>query len=129
MRKRGFAYSKDGGDSWSDIQYDSRLPESSCQGSAIRLTGDQTHPGESRILIVNPANIYGRIQLTVRMSYDETKNWPVSKIIHEGSAAYSDLAVSQNGEILCLYEADDYTKLVIARFNVEWLTDGSDSPA
>ncbi len=42
-------------------------------------------------------------------------------------AAYSDLAIADDMTILCLYEADQYSKLALARFNLEWLTDGNDS--
>ena len=104
------------------------MPESSCQGSAIRFTDAKSH-AKNRIILAHQANPYGRAQLTLRMSYDESETWPVSKILYEGAAAYSDLVVSQDQEILCFYEADDYTRMPLARFNVEWLTDGQDQLA
>ena len=125
-KQRGYSYSKDGGRSWSPIQFDPGMPESSCQGSVIRFTGEK-EDDRNRILQVCPANPYGRAQLTARLSYDETKSWPEVKVIYDGAAAYSDLAVSREKDVLCAYEADDYTKIVLARFNVDWLTDGKDS--
>jgi len=66
--------------------------------------------------------------MTVRLSYDEGKTWPVAKVIYEGSAAYSDLVVLPDGGIGCLYERDGYRKITFARFNLRWLTDGKDQP-
>jgi sialidase-1 len=66
--------------------------------------------------------------MTIRMSEDGGKTWPVSKVLYEGSSAYSDLAIAADQTILCLYEADDYTQLRLARFNLEWLTSIVDRP-
>ena len=115
-KQRGCAFSNDGGESWSAVRFDSALPEPSCQGSVIGIP-------EDRILCSCPANPYGRAILTVRMSSDGAKTWPVSRVVHQGAAAYSDLAFTRDNEVLCLYETDDYTRIVLARFNLEWLTD------
>jgi sialidase-1 len=40
--------------------------------------------------------------------------------LEKGSSAYSDLAVLTDGTIVCLYEGDK--KIVLARFNLDWLT-------
>jgi sialidase-1 len=48
----------------------------------------------------------------------------VSKVIHEGPAAYSSMAVSADGTIFVLYENGEkhpYEKISIARFNLKWL--------
>ena len=116
----------DGGVSWSPVQFDQSLPEPSVQGSLVRLT-DQERFLKNRVLLAHPSSQTERKQLTVRTSYDECQTWPVSKVLHEGSAAYSDLAIADDMTILCLYEADQYSKLALARFNLEWLTDGNDS--
>ena len=123
---RAFAWSEDGGVSWSEVQFDQSLPEPSVQGSLIRFSG-QEHFSKNRVLLAHPSSQSERKQFTVRMSYDECKTWPVSKVAHEGSAAYSDLAIADDMTILSLYEADQYSRLALARFNLEWLTDGTDS--
>ena len=64
--------------------------------------------------------------MTIRVSYDECRTWPLSKVLYEGPAAYSDLAVLPDRTVLCLYEANQYAKIVLARFNIEWLSDGAD---
>ena len=78
-----------------------------------------------------------RKNLSIKLSYDEGQTWPVNKPLEPGYSAYSDMAVAPDGTILCLYERgrnspDDkkptsYSHLTVARFNLEWLTDGKDS--
>jgi sialidase-1 len=50
-------------------------------------------------------------------------------VLEPGYSGYSDLAVLPDGTILCLYErgASRPDFLTLARFNLEWLTDGKDS--
>ena len=124
-KQRAYSWSEDGGQSWSTVQFDPRLPEPSCQGSIIRLTNTPLFR-KSRILLVCPASPDARDHLTLRVSYDECRTWPVSKVLFSGAAAYSDLAVTTDGQILCLYEADNYERVALARFNIEWLTNGKD---
>ena len=71
---------------------------------------------------------------TVRISCDEGVTWPVAKSIERGRSGYTDIAVSPDGTILCLYERGHnpdnlFTTrlLTVARFNLEWFTDGKDS--
>jgi len=125
-RRRAYAHSKDGGRTWSSVRYDPSLPEPSCQGSLVRFT-DATRFRKNRVLLATPANPDARTQLTVRVSYDECRTWAASKVLRSGSSAYSDLAITDDYHALCLYEADDYSKIVLARFDVDWLTDGKDS--
>ena len=69
--------------------------------------------------------------MTVRISYDGCRSWPLARVLHEGAAAYSDLCVADDGMICCLFEAgagsDPYEYVSLARFNLEWLTRGADS--
>ena len=78
------------------------------------------------MLLAAPASQEAREELTIRLSYNDCRTWPVAKVLCAGSAAYSDLAVTRDGALLCLYEAEDYRKVMLARFNLEWLTDGRD---
>jgi sialidase-1 len=122
--KRGYATSKDGGKTWSPIRYDPHLVSPACQGSVIRFTDPKRHD-KSRILLSAPSGS-DRANLTVHLSYDECRTWPAAKLVHKGPAAYSDLAIARDQSILLLYEADDYSRITLARFNLEWLTDGKD---
>jgi sialidase-1 len=68
----------------------------------------------------------------VRLSYDEGKTWPVSKVLHRGHSAYSALMVLPDMTVGCLYERGErspYERITFARFSVEWLTDRADSIA
>ena len=73
------------------------------------------------------AHTAARVNMTVRLSYDECQSWPVARRLHDGPAAYSDLAVTPDGMIHCLYERGDehpYEALCLARFDLAWLTEG-----
>ncbi len=111
---RAFARSQDRGSSWSKVEYEPSLPEPSCQGSIVRLDSE-------RVLLAHPSETDRRASLTVRMSLDGCRTWPVAKVLATGLAAYSDLAVTPDGHILCLYEADGYDYLKLVRFDVRWI--------
>jgi sialidase-1 len=122
QHRRAHAWSEDGGYSWSLIQFDQALPDPPAEGSIIRLPGDGA---DSAILFANPASATDRSHLTIRMSRDECRTWPVSRVLYEGHSAYSDLAVANDRTVLCLFEADQYSKLILARFNAAWVKEGS----
>jgi sialidase-1 len=86
-------------------------------------------------LFANPNNAkdHERKNLSIRLSYDEALTWPVLKTLEPGTSAYSDLAVTPDGAILCFYERGGLDKnhyrtrnLTVARFKLAWLTDGRD---
>ena len=124
---RAVAWSADGGETFSPIVHDVALPEPVCQASMCRYPSGE---GRQRILFSNPAAIGARRRMTVRISYDGCRSWPLARVLHEGAAAYSDLCVAGDGMVCCLYEAgadsDPYELLLLARFNLEWLTRGVD---
>jgi sialidase-1 len=127
-KNRAVSVSSDGGMTWSALWRDASLAEPRCQASIFRysLASDG---GKDRLLFSNPAHPDSRVNMTVKMSYDEGKTWAVAKTLHGGPAAYSCLAVLDGGEIACLYEAGDkgaYETIVFERFSLEWLTDGKD---
>ena len=125
---RAVAWSRDGGESFSPCVHDAFLTEPVCQGSICRVTSAAPHD-RNRIVFSNPASQAARADMTARLSYDECGTWTVSRILHEGPAAYSDLCVTPGLDICCLYECgaeSPYETLRFARFNVEWLTDGGE---
>ena len=68
--------------------------------------------------------------MTIRISYDECQTWNAGKVLHAGPSAYSDLCIASDMSIYCLYERGEenaYETITLARFDLEWLTDGSDS--
>ena len=127
---RASATSDDGGATWSKIRHETLLPESVCQASFLRYEPADEATGAGCLLFSNPAVRRGRTRMTVRLSRDGGKTWPVSKLLHAGPAAYSCLAVLGDGSIACLYEKGDrhaYEKIVIARFSLASLAGGKDS--
>jgi sialidase-1 len=126
---RAQSISRDGGATWSEPTDQPALPEPVCQASLLRYTWpDQSD--KSRILFSNPAHAKRRENLTVRLSYDEGKSWPVEKTLHSAFAAYSCLAILPDGDIGCLYERGErtYEGITFARFDLNWLTGGKDTP-
>jgi len=126
-RERGVSLSKDGGLTWSEPVYDATLVEPVCQASILRYTLAEKSD-KNRLLFSNPAG-KGRNNLTVRVSYDEGKTWPVARLLHGGPAAYSCLTVLPDLSVGCLYEGGEkeaYDRIVFARFSLSWLTEGKD---
>ena len=126
---RAVATTSDGGKTWGPIVDDTQLPEPTCQASFIRYTDVRDGFTRDRLLFVNPANTSQRVNLTVRLSYDEGKTWPISKVIAPGPSAYSCLTVLKDGTIGLIYEngrTSPYERLTFARFDLQWLTDGRD---
>lgn len=124
---RSVSISKDGGLTFTDPKPDETLVEPVCQASFLRYTESKTH-GKSRLLFSNPASIR-RNMMTVRMSYDEGKTWPVMKLLDPRFGAYSCLTALPDMEIGLLYECgekDAYQTITFARFGLDWLTDGRD---
>ena len=130
---RAVAWSLDGGGTFSPIVHDAGLPEPVCQGCVLRFTARPTHD-RNRVLFANPGGIRGgkngRHHLTIRLSYDECRTWPVARVLYHRAAGYSSLAVLPDMTIACLYESGESEwpaeKLTFARFNLQWLTDGAD---
>lgn len=128
--------SPDGATKWSGPRFDNALLEPICMASIVRLSLKPASD-KNRILFANPDNLSradgkevpgghrDRKNLSVKLSYDEAQTWPVNKVLEPGASAYSDLAVLPDGTILCFYERSKL--LTVARFNLEWLTDGKDS--
>ena len=123
---RSISFSNDEGKTWSNVEADKNLIEPLCQASIRRYSHDK-----SRILFSNPADPSKRKNMTIRLSYDEAKTWPVAKSLHEGPAAYSCLTVMPDGNIGIVYESgvkSPYEEITFATLSLEWLTDGKDVP-
>jgi sialidase-1 len=122
--RRAFATSNDAGLTWTSPTTHGHVYCPTCQASIQRYS-PVSPDGNTRILYSGPGGP-GRKNMTVRLSYDEGKTWRVAKVLHAGSAAYSDLVILPDGSIGCLYERDGYRKISFARFTLDWLTDGND---
>jgi len=131
QHNRQVAISDDGGLTWQEQRTDETLIESRCQ-AAIERASWPGGTNRSVILFSNPANQTKRLNLTLRASFDEGRTWPVSRVLHPGPSAYSDLAVLANGEVASLYEAGStnaYETIVFQNLTLDWasrgITDGT----
>jgi sialidase-1 len=94
--RRAVALSHDRGATWSELHLDNALIEPVCQASLIRTR-------KGLLVFSNPADTK-RTQMTVRISRDEGKTWPIAKLVYAGPAAYSSLVELRGGRIGLLYE-------------------------
>lgn len=127
-RVRAVSWSEDYGMTWSEVEFDKTLIEPICEASVVRFTDKDNHD-KNRVLFSNPASQKERVNMTVRLSYDECKTWKVSKTLYPGPSAYSDLAIAADMTICCLYERgrnNPYEKITFSSFNIEWVTNGTD---
>ncbi len=134
--RRLIVTSPDGATAWSTPRFDEALLEPICMAGLVRYD----HGGESLLLFSNPHNLEGgregepepgksraRKNLSIKLSRDEGQTWPVHRLLEDGPSAYSDLAVTKSGVILCFYGTGSKlsfagSSLRLARFNLEWLT-------
>ncbi|MEI8204673.1 MAG: sialidase family protein [Bacteroidota bacterium] len=128
VNNKGFRYvhtSSNEGVSWLS-KPDSSLIDPGCNGSIIRYSSKKDGADKNRLLFSNAKMKDQRMNLTVRISYDEGNRWSEGKTIYAGSSAYSSLCILANGDIGLFFEKDNYTENVFVRFNLEWLTNGKD---
>jgi sialidase-1 len=121
------ACSSDGGETWDPWSYNEDLPAAGTQASILRFT-TEADGDRNRLLFSNPGAPY-RGEFTIRMSYDEGVTWPVSKLVYQGAAGYSSLAVLSDHSILALFETGKYDlreSITLIKINMDWLTDGND---
>lgn len=122
---RAVAWSHDGGLTFSPAVHDAALLEPICQASIYRWADERG--GRDLVLFSNPAS-RTRDHMTVRLSRDGGQTWPLARLLHAGPAAYSDLCITHEGQICCLYErgrGGPYEAISLARFSFEWLSAGS----
>jgi len=96
------AISKNAGRKWLAVYTDTTLVEPGCEGNLLRYSSPA---GGECLVFSNPASATARVGLTVRISYDNGKTWPLKKLLYEGPSAYSCLTVLPGGQLACAYEA------------------------
>jgi sialidase-1 len=120
--------SPDGARNWTKPIFHEQLWEPICMASIA------AHPSKPGTLIFSnphtlkldkdgkevPVGRGKRENLSIKLSHDDGKTWPVNKTLDPGPSAYSDLAVLSDGTVLCLYEGK--ADVQVARFNLEWIT-------
>jgi sialidase-1 len=117
------ALSRDGGITFGAPVEDPQLPDPRNNADVIRVAPDA--PAGSReaamLLFSNTADETRRVNLTVRLSCDAGRSWPVSKTVHAGAAMYSVMARLPDGTFGLLYENGAAQGLTYVRFDLAWL--------
>jgi sialidase-1 len=124
-------FSADGARNWSTPVFHPELWEPICMASIVAYPSQpstllfscpqSTAPDDSGKKAA-PAGKGKRENLTIKLSHDDGRTWPVNRTLEPGASAYSDLAVLPDGSLVCFYEGRD--QLVAARFSMEWLKSG-----
>ena len=117
IKARIVALSRNGGESWDSIWFDKNLPDPVCEGSI--LNAGQIN-GKNVLAFCNAASTINRDSLTLRISYDEGRTWPLAIPVDRAPSdknpddftAYSDLVRISGDAIGVLYERDDYSEIV-----------------
>ncbi len=136
--RRLVAVSPDGAREWSEPRFDGALFEPVCMAGLLAAHDPAT--GKRVLLFSNPDSSHrpeemnrngyaSRENGVIRISYDDGKTWPHSRVIDAGPFSYSDLAVAADGTVYCLYEAGVWgkppfhanTHVALARFHLEWV--------
>jgi hypothetical protein len=131
---RDIAVSADGGLTWSAavMEFSPGLFNGVDTGF-LRYTGGPHRRDTNRVLFSHP-DAPMRWNMTVSVSYDEGSSFRYSRSISPIRAYYSDLARLSDGTIVLVYGCDgdldgSPRRVAVARFNLEWLTQGRDSLA
>ncbi len=144
--ERLFGWSFDGGESWRELQFSPVLPDGPrYRGLEARGANYNGHFGmmagltrlpvsAEDILLYSNADWDGheRIRLTVWVSFDGGRSWPIKRLVFKGPSAYSSLAAGRpgtptDGWIYVLFEGGEkspYEGGYLARFNLSWVLQG-----
>ncbi|MFF9347646.1 exo-alpha-sialidase [Streptomyces sp. NPDC014734] len=120
---RTIAYSTDGGVNYTPFAQDTQLTDPANNASVMRYNPDAapSDPQSSWLLFSNTENASARRNLTVKMSCDNGRTWPIRKVVDPGAAAYSTLTRLPGGRLGLLYERADYQHITYASFDLKWL--------
>ncbi len=134
--RRAISFSKDGGLTWSAVTLDKKLFEPICSGSIARLPSVRARQKKDRIIFANSngrvrsGHVFVREKLTVRLSYDEGKSWPVDRVQDPGPAGNLNAIGLPDGRVGVLYEGgarQNFRETIyFSTCTVNWLTRGRD---
>ncbi|MEO8564121.1 MAG: exo-alpha-sialidase, partial [bacterium] len=120
------AISHDGGVHFDSAMVDRQLPDPRNNADIVRVAPDAAPATREAqmLLFSNTADEAHRRNLTVRLSCDSGRSWPVSKVVEPGLAMYSVMARLRDGTFGLLYENGEDEGLTFARFDLAWLGGG-----
>ncbi|GGV46411.1 hypothetical protein GCM10010293_54870 [Streptomyces griseoflavus] len=125
---RTVAHSTDGGVTYSTYQRDTALPDPANNGSITRFAPDvpAAHPRSKWLLFSNTEDTGIRRNLTVKMSCDDGRTWPIRKVLNTGASGYSTLTplsdgTGSNPRVGMLWERQGYQHISYSSFDLKWL--------
>ena len=125
---RWVAFSDDSGETWRDLHQDDELFDGppdvyGCKAGLLRLDRDDA----DILLFSSPsANLAGRKNIRVWVSFDGGKTWPLNRLIKRGPGNYTWMTQGRKGTpsegFIYLLAGKDW----MARFNMAWLLDAGE---
>lgn len=111
---------------------DVTLMDANANAEGVRYTSNSLGHKKNRLLFLNAYSATRRTHLTIHLSEDEGKTYPVRKELNAGASCYSSIDVLGDGTIVTFAEETptqssglvDRYDLVFRRFNLNWMTDG-----
>ena len=128
--QRLHALSRDRGATWSAPAEWEDLPDPACDGDILRYSLRSEGARRDRLLHSMPADTAIRRNVSVAVSYDEGRTWPVCRCVWNVPSAYSSLTKLPDGSVGLLSEV--YNEAVggyeiwFSQIPFEWLTRGED---
>jgi sialidase-1 len=115
------AESRDGGLTYGALREDRQLVDPANNAAIVRVDAIGKKGVRDRLLFSNTADSTDRRRLTVRLSCDGGRTWPMSRVLIEGPAAYSTLAMLPGGDVGVLFERGAYEAISFLRVPVAWI--------
>ena len=124
---RLFSRSTDNGVTWSSPRQIVTLPDPACNGDIMRYAPPcEAHP-HGILLHSIPADSTDRRNVSIALSYDDGRTWPVRRTVWDCPAGYSSLTRLADGTIGLLTEVGDWDsgfEIRFTRLSYDWLTAG-----
>jgi hypothetical protein len=126
--KREWNTSRDNGISWESSTLHPDLTDPNCNGEIMTYTSTLDGFEKNRMLH-SLAYASNRSNVSMLLSYDEGKSFPVVKTVCPAPSAYSTFTILPDGTIGMYYEDGTIGggfDMVFVRFSLSWLTNGAD---
>ena len=117
---RAFSRSYDGGMTWSNRIYDTRLLTSSVHASILRVN-------ENTVIFAAPdSGNNARQRMTIWVSYNNAVSWIKTKAVFYGYGAYSSMVLAGDDTVLLVFNSartdmNSVRYVSLVRFNLRWL--------
>ena len=112
------AESRDGGLTYGVLREERQLVDPGNNAAIVRL---EAAGARDWLLFSNTADASVRRRLTLRLSCDGGKTWPMSRVLVEGPSAYSSLTHLPGGDVGVLFERGEYEAISFVRVPVSWV--------